>query len=257
MCAHRTGYGSTSTRSRMQKIRPNVGFPLSDNDCRRVTKDFETGTAQVDKAAATRFIKHAIAQVKVGRPPGQDEGQASGSGSSDARVPVKITSKMREREEYQQRLREEPSDEEEDELEVFDDDVPDGEQSGAASSSENKKDKGKARARDADDTGPVSGQKRRRPPMDPFAGEITLQCSFFVPRLNIEFLRAGYGDEPLPATKSLRTSPSNSTPTSDTDMTGGDTGSATPVSEAASGSKKAAKKARRRARKLVQMGTAV
>ncbi|KAG1757046.1 Sas10/Utp3/C1D family-domain-containing protein, partial [Suillus lakei] len=73
----------------------------------------------IDKAAASRFIKHAIAQAKLVRveePNNTSHGPAS---SSSERVPVKITSKMAERAEYEKNLEELGSEEEED-LEVFD-----------------------------------------------------------------------------------------------------------------------------------------
>ena len=85
-------------------------------------------------------------------------------------MPVKVTSKMLAREEYEKKLREDPSDEEGDDLEVFDEAPEDDERSEATPSAENNDDKGKGRAREADNTGLVTGQKRRRPPMDPFAG---------------------------------------------------------------------------------------
>lgn len=68
----------------------------------------------IDKAAAGRFIKHAIAQaklVKVQEPSDMAHGPAS---TSSERVPVKITSKMAERAEYEKNLEELGSEEEED-----------------------------------------------------------------------------------------------------------------------------------------------
>ena len=69
----------------------------------------------MDKGAATRFIKNAIAQVKLGRPPGENNAQPGPS--NEVRVPVRVTSKMLAREEYQSQLREQGSEEEEDEEE--------------------------------------------------------------------------------------------------------------------------------------------
>lgn len=124
------------------------------------------GRLAVDKGVANRFIKHAIAQVKFGRPPGQDEGaQAEGS---NVRVPVKVTSKMIERAQYEKELKELGS-EEEDDLVMIDD----ASESDATTGSEaSVKGKGKERAGDMpvqDET--AVGQKRRRPQVDPFAGK--------------------------------------------------------------------------------------
>ncbi|KAI6048049.1 hypothetical protein EDC04DRAFT_2556139 [Pisolithus marmoratus] len=81
----------------------------------------------LDKEAADRFIKHAIAQATNAKS-AEDEREESmdaiatptpgPSTSVLERVPVKITSKMLERAEYERDLKE-LSDEEEDELEVF------------------------------------------------------------------------------------------------------------------------------------------
>lgn len=131
-----------------------------------------TGRMAVDKGVANRFIKHAIAQVKFGRPPGQDEGVPAQS--SDVRVPPKVTSKMLARAEYEKELKEMGSEEEED-LEVIDD-AADSEAMEASDSSS----KGKGKERATEDTSmdaePTAGQKRRRPAVDPFAGE----CKFRV-----------------------------------------------------------------------------
>ena len=98
----------------------------------------------MDKAAANRFIKHAIAQVKVGRPPGQDEGAAA-SATSNVRVPVKVTSKMAARAQYEKELKEQDS-EEEDDLEVIDDAKSDTSEPIVTSA------KGKGKQRATDDT---------------------------------------------------------------------------------------------------------
>lgn len=112
---------------------------------------------------ANRFIKHAIAQVKYGRPPGQDEGMPE----EYARVPAKVTSKMLARAQYEKELKELGS-EVEDDLEVIDD-VQESSASPAPSSS---KGKGKDLAEDllADVAQTVTGQKRRRRAVDAFAG---------------------------------------------------------------------------------------
>ena len=87
-----------------------------------------TGTTAVDKAAANRFIKHAIAQVKAQRPPGDDEGAGPshirfGENGEATKLPVKVTSKMVARAQYEKELAEAVS-EEEDALEVIDDEEP-------------------------------------------------------------------------------------------------------------------------------------
>ncbi|KAF7791607.1 hypothetical protein EIP86_002624 [Pleurotus ostreatoroseus] len=176
-------------------------------------------TMAIDKAAANRFIKHAIAQVKYGRPPGQDEEV------STVRVPVKVTSKMVARAEYEEQLREEGSEEEEEDLQVFDE-AEDEAQSGSSSSNESK---GKGKAVAMENSNVFNrGQKRRRQAVDP---------------------SAGYGEEGSPderPSKSSKSTPTTSTPTSDAEAP-----SSTPVSDAASSAKakKAAKKARKKARK--------
>ena len=75
------------------------------------------GKLALDKGVANRFIKHAIAQANLQRPPGDTEAQA---GPSEVRVPVKVTSKMEARAQYEKELKE-LGDEEESDLEVFDD----------------------------------------------------------------------------------------------------------------------------------------
>ncbi|KAI0334338.1 hypothetical protein GY45DRAFT_1269944 [Cubamyces sp. BRFM 1775] len=147
-------------------------------------EDPEKRKNAVDKAAANRFIKHAIAQVRAQRPPGDNEGapahirfdadgnvpaSASTSASTPASIPVKVTSKMRARAEYEKQLAAQGSDEEEEELEVFGEDegVDDSEEPETRSS----KDKGKGRAvEEVSAADASSGKKRRRPAVDPFAG---------------------------------------------------------------------------------------
>ncbi|KAI0652455.1 hypothetical protein C8Q79DRAFT_937766 [Trametes meyenii] len=141
-------------------------------------EDPEKRKTTVDKAAANRFIKHAIAQVRAQRPPGDNEGPShirfdaegqvpKASASQAQPVPVKITSKMRARAEYERQLAEQGSEEEEGEeevLEVFDEGEGDGEPAAISS-----KDKGKGRAV-VEETAGGSAKKRRRPAVDPFAG---------------------------------------------------------------------------------------
>ena len=98
-----------------------------------------TGRLAVDKGVANRFIKHAIAQIKFDRPPGQDEGISS---QQDVRVPVKVTEKMIARAQYEKELKELGS-EEEDDLEVIDD-----AESQSSSSNSPPSDKGKGKAKE-------------------------------------------------------------------------------------------------------------
>ena len=126
------------------------------------------GTTTVDKAAANRFIKYAIAQVKAQRPPGEDEGAGPshvrfGENGEATKVPVKVTSKMAARAQYEKELAEAVSEEEEDALEVIDDEPPD------TMDLEAGKNKGKGKAVENDTEVSLPGRKRRRP-MDPFAG---------------------------------------------------------------------------------------
>lgn len=159
--------------------------------------------AAVDRQAAGRFIKHALAQAQTAEHEGEDEreqeqeqergpgiepepqdgGQSSAAGSSTERVPIKMTSKMLARAEYEQSLRE-LDDEEEDDLAVFDEDagvdaeVEEGYQpmedvdGGLV---EPAKDKGKQRmlVGVADESGAnqVTTSRRKRPRIDPFTGE--------------------------------------------------------------------------------------
>lgn len=150
----------------------------------------------IDKAAATRFIKNAIAQTNdttranasnTGSGPAtaattthphfdDESGNANANDEAhDVRVPArKITEKMLEREKYHEALREEaqlPSDGDEEHLEIIDNDGGDEEE---------EKDEGKGEADAAmasplpiPDVPPSSSaavRKRRRPSIDPFAG---------------------------------------------------------------------------------------
>ena len=144
-----------------------------------------TGQLAIDKAAATRFIKNAIAQTKhtvptntsdsgpstTTRPPLGDESgneNANDKAQEDVRVPTKVTEKMLEREKYHEALREEAqlaSDEDGEHLEIFDNDDGD----------EEEKEKDAVMASpipipDVPHPSSVTAGKRRRPPIDPFAG---------------------------------------------------------------------------------------
>jgi exosome complex protein LRP1 len=87
-----------------------------------------TGTTTVDKAAAARFITHAITQASYGA---QAADETPGAGPSSSMQPAaepympKVTAKMVERAEWEREVREKMEDEEEgahDALEVFDED---------------------------------------------------------------------------------------------------------------------------------------
>ncbi|KDQ31249.1 hypothetical protein PLEOSDRAFT_1014983, partial [Pleurotus ostreatus PC15] len=111
----------------------------------------------IDKAAAGRFIKHAIAQAKSVVSSSKDDPIPPADSSSAPRVEVKVTSKMRARAEYEKDLNE-GRDESEDEdggLEVFDEDAE------------------MEVARDSP-VEPLAGNKRRRPAFDPFTGTYLL-----------------------------------------------------------------------------------
>ncbi|KAF7302921.1 Nuclear nucleic acid-binding protein C1D [Mycena kentingensis (nom. inval.)] len=114
----------------------------------------DTRPTQLDKGAATRFIKHAIAQSQYSKEPVAEEVQTT-------LVPVRVTDKMRERAEYEREMKEKGDDESEDEpLEIVDEDE------GVV-----KQDKGKGKAVEPEEEPtPVAGNKRRRPVIDPFAG---------------------------------------------------------------------------------------
>ncbi|THV06592.1 hypothetical protein K435DRAFT_645058 [Dendrothele bispora CBS 962.96] len=114
-----------------------------------------TRTTQVDKAAASRFIKHAITQAQID----SDAAQASSTSLGPINptlqralftpLPVKMTKKMVERAEYEKRIREAGS-EEDDELVIHD--------------------QGEGLEEDVqENTAVKTGSKRRRPAMDPFA----------------------------------------------------------------------------------------
>ncbi|KAG6911331.1 hypothetical protein DXG01_001002 [Tephrocybe rancida] len=130
---------------------------------------------EIDKGAAHRFIKHAIAQATYNKIPTED---APGP-SSTAQVQAKITSKMIERQLYEKKLKEQDARDGEEELEVFDDDM---DVDPSATLEHMKNPKGKAKETPPPQNEATSrGNKRRRPALDPFAG---------------------YGDDVSPATAS-------------------------------------------------------
>ncbi|EIM83619.1 uncharacterized protein STEHIDRAFT_149083 [Stereum hirsutum FP-91666 SS1] len=144
----------------------------------------------VDKAAAGRFIKHAISQARaladppapsVPGPSTSTSTSTSTPSAANVTVPVKVTAKMLARAQYEKEMREadEAGEEEDDEgLEMYDGEGDVGveyeDESGVASDgSTGKKNKGKGKALEIDDDAPevaTIGSKRRRPPVDVFAG---------------------------------------------------------------------------------------
>ncbi|KAN0100234.1 hypothetical protein V8E55_000218 [Tylopilus felleus] len=134
----------------------------------------------IDKAAAERFIKHAIAQAKNATLVDEDEpsgpATAASSSSSHERIPVKVTSKMVARAEYEKEL-EELGSQEEDDLQVFDeemavDEEPMGTADGLPEETRfTKLDKGKGRASGTEQSKgeEVTSSKRKRPRVDPYA----------------------------------------------------------------------------------------
>ena len=133
----------------------------------KISNSLSTGTSVLDKAAANRFIKHAIAQAKEGRLPNEET--AERTPRNDVPVMTKMTSKMLERERYQAELRDVDS-EEDDDLQVFETSSESEHDERAASSQA----KGKQRARSED---VIERQelpdatKRKRRVMDPFVGK--------------------------------------------------------------------------------------
>ncbi|KAH0837940.1 hypothetical protein J3R83DRAFT_6174 [Lanmaoa asiatica] len=146
----------------------------------------------IDKAAAGRFIKHAIAQAKnaqlLDEP--SDVVAAVSSSSNHERVPVKVTSKMVARADYEKEIKELGSEEEED-LEVFDEEpaAEDEEAMDTADASPEDTrstgvDKGKGRASEEEQSKgeEVPLSRRKRPRVDPFFGYENLSVSESTPQ---------------------------------------------------------------------------
>ncbi|CCM03645.1 uncharacterized protein FIBRA_05789 [Fibroporia radiculosa] len=189
-------------------------------------------TVEIDKAAANRFIKHAIAQVKAQRPPGDTEGPSNVSGNKAIRVPVKVTSKMAARAQYEKELAEQGSDGEDDNLEVIDDVAE--EDMRANIPTQDTKGKGKAVEYSTPETAP--GRKRRRPPVDPFAG---------------------YGDEPEQLSQAVQPTQLTKAEAATTSISTPDnSGQSTPqlLTSDSAKDKKSAKKARKKAKKRESLG---
>jgi exosome complex protein LRP1 len=152
----------------------------------------------MDKAAAGRFIKHAIAQAKTAK--GPSEAPATGR-STDVHVPIKVTSKMLARAQYEKDIAmADAENEDEDEcLEVWDSEPKDdSEDAGIEGPLKDSKEKGKQKAKDGnilepprDLEGTMGWAKRRRPPIDPFAGTPLLLIENFKDSNS----RLGYTDD--------------------------------------------------------------
>jgi len=156
---------------------------------------------EIDKAAATRFIKHAIAQAqwqKTSAEEVQDANDDDSDGQSKRapahpRVPARITQKMRDREAYEREMKERDARENsEDELEVFNgnnnDDVDDTRMD--VDIDHNSKGKGKEVASTTEGL-PSSNNKRQRLPIDPFAGQPVM-----LPQTTrVLIIATGYGDD--------------------------------------------------------------
>lgn len=171
----RTESDNTLKKYPMPRIPPPVSplfspspytFPLHLSNCPI------TERTEIDKAAASRFIKHAIAQAqwkKTAAEEMQEDDGPSAATTSASRVPVKITQKMRERADYEKEVKEQDArGSEDDELEVFEDERQNNEMD-VDMADRSTKGKGKEIPADAM---PPSRNKRRRPAIDPFTGKL-------------------------------------------------------------------------------------
>ncbi|KAI0027964.1 hypothetical protein K488DRAFT_59986 [Vararia minispora EC-137] len=135
-----------------------------------------TRTSVVDKAAAARFINHAIAQVKYGAEAvDATPGAGPSNQSSEPYVP-RVTEKMLERAQWESEVREEMEREGEREdtdeaLEIFDEDPTQVE-----SSDDTRKGTGKTVEVDVEQG--KAGRKRRRQAVDFFDGALRLYCVY-------------------------------------------------------------------------------
>ena len=129
----------------------------------------------VDRAAAGRFIKHAISEAKESAANNAKAGPSTAPAPSQPStiVPIRVTEKMREREKYQHQLAAESSDDSNDDevLEIIDDDDDDGADNALSLSKTEMKSTTATRVSAMKDTDnePTKGQKKKRTrPMDPF-----------------------------------------------------------------------------------------
>ncbi len=183
-------------------------------------------TTEVDKAAASRFIKHALSEAQLQQDKAKasqlswkktsaEEAQESSSSSSEDeqqqkkpnakpqhKIPPKITSKMLERQQYDKEPREQDFDNED---EVFDQSAQVDDECTSQSADDllsakeqGKKDKGKAKA-NPNPSGDASSSvtmahatsKRHRPAMDPFVAS-GLFCIVSTSLSSAHILRTGF-----------------------------------------------------------------
>lgn len=145
---------------------------------------FSSERTELDKAAATRFIKHAIQQAQWKKTAAEaDDDEDDNNATSDnthqaipsslsSHIPVKMTSKMIQRAAYEKEIKEQDAmdSDDEDELGVFEgDELP--------TRTESKQDiKGKGKRKEptplaiVDEDAHINLNKKRRPAIDPFAG---------------------------------------------------------------------------------------
>lgn len=172
----RNASDNTLTRLNMQK-NPIKKVCVNMFPSQSVSDKRATGKMGIDKAAAGRFIKHAIAQAKNAElvdEPSHAASAAASSSASHERVPVKITSKMAARAAYEKELKELGSEEED--LEVFDEGMADEDEDATGDPPEETTsvglDKGKARASDYETSkDEEASSRRKRPRIDPFSGK--------------------------------------------------------------------------------------
>lgn len=151
----------------MPKLQTSVRGPL----CRCLlgpTLFYFTGRGAIDKEAASRFITHAITQVKLKKLPVDEKKEtASTPGPSAVRVPVKVTGKMMERAQYLQEMQQRDMEEgsEEGSLEVFDETEEDSMDIDAADDASVARRTGKGKEK--------AGTKRPRIVLDPSGGKHT------------------------------------------------------------------------------------
>ena len=181
-------------------------------------------TTELDKAAASRFIKHAISEAQSSqqlqwKKTSAEEDQNDDSSSSEDNesesttiklqpiIQPKMTSKMLARQNYEKELREQdsnPNSDEEDVLEVFDQmDVDDGHA--------NVKDKKKGKGKLMPIASPGVPSKRRRPVMDPFAASglsrFFQPVDFVHPVRNIGFVDSEEEADDRPLSSTFRRNP--------------------------------------------------
>jgi exosome complex protein LRP1 len=141
--------------------------------CRSLNAVPEPGT-KLDKDAAGRFIKHAIARFS------KQSDQAEPTPPSIF-VPVKVTSKMAARAEYERELKEQPAELSDEELQVFDDskEDDDGDESSIDIDEPSVENTGPTLGNfDGNDQLQSSLKKRKRPSVDPFAGTSFVGLSY-------------------------------------------------------------------------------